>query len=431
MNTPASPLDPEPDAIVYPPEFAQRVVSAWAALEIPRVEIPSVACIARTLDVLYQASFLQEEGEAVRCRLILADPTDWKQGEGPPTGFHVLRFAESRAFTPQEIRKLAPAASFYRSILGVHYDAEKGVSIWGIVETGTRWVNRVDGGRFDGAPLPPHFVVHILGPGRLLTACGYQRLLELDSGRIIRTGFDPFKAGWLPQHFRPVRQWLQDRLAETRLEGANVEDCFIRMMAQSVVRRTLSLVRGRGHGGMLIYLPQEKPNLAELSKVLRVRCPFESRLATAHFSELMLRAMSRLSLVGHRHGLTSVTWENYQTIDDPILSEIDESFVEFAHLLADMMSVDGALVLTKRFELVGFGGEVLGEKPVTQVFRALDLEGVSSIPEMADSSGTRHRSAYRFASEVPESLLIVISQDGAVRFVAARNGQIMYWPYLP
>jgi len=25
----------------------------------------------------------------------------------------------------------------------------------------------------------------------------------------------------------------------------------------------------------------------------------------------------------------------------------------------------------------------------------------------------------------------VISQDGAVRFVAARNGQIMYWPYLP
>jgi hypothetical protein len=265
----------------------------------------------------------------------------------------------------------------------------------------------------------------------LLTACEYHRLLELDSGRLIRTGFDPFKAGWLPQHFRPMRQWLQDQLAKTRLEGAKVEDCLIRVMAQSVDLRTLSFVRARGHGGMLISLPQEKPNLAELSKVLRVRCPFESRPATAHFSELMLRAMSRLSLAGHRHGLTSVKWENYKTIDDRVLSEIDEPFVEFAHLLADMMSVDGALVRTKRFELVGFGGEVLGEKPVTRVFRALDLEGVSSIPEMADSSGTRHPSACRFASEGPESLLIVISQDGAVRFVAARNGQIMYWPYLP
>ena len=111
MNAPISPLDAEPDGIVYPPEFAQRVVAAWDALEIPRAELSSVACVARTLDVLYQASFLQEEGEAVRCRLILSNPADWKQGEGPPTGFHVLRFAEPRAFTPQEIRKLAPAAA--------------------------------------------------------------------------------------------------------------------------------------------------------------------------------------------------------------------------------------------------------------------------------------------------------------------------------
>lgn len=88
-------------------------MAAWAALEIPRVEIPSVACITRTLNVLYQASFLQEEGEAVRCRWILADPSDWRQGEGSPTGFHVLRFAESRAFTPKEIRKLAPRGLFF------------------------------------------------------------------------------------------------------------------------------------------------------------------------------------------------------------------------------------------------------------------------------------------------------------------------------
>ena len=122
-------FDSQPDAIAYSPEFAQRVIAAWAALEIPRVEIPSVACITRTLHVLYQASFPQEEGEAVRCRWILADPSDWRQGEGSPTGFHVLRFAESHAFTPKEIRKLAPAASFFRSIPRVDDDAEKAVSI--------------------------------------------------------------------------------------------------------------------------------------------------------------------------------------------------------------------------------------------------------------------------------------------------------------
>ncbi len=64
-----------------------------------------------------------------------------------------------------------------------------------------------------------------------------------------------------PPDFRPVREWLQSRLLETRLEGANVEDCFVRMMAQSVVRRALSIVRGRGHGGMLIFLPDESPDI--------------------------------------------------------------------------------------------------------------------------------------------------------------------------
>ena len=181
----------------------------------------------------------------------------------------------------------------------------------------------------------------------------------------------------------------------------------------------------------MISLPQENHDLQGLSRSLRITCPFESRPSTAHFSELMLRAMSRLSLAGHRHGFTSVTWENYQNIDDAILSEIDESFFEFAHLLADLMAVDGALILTTRFEILGFGGEVLGEKPVTEVFRALDLEGTDIRQEKADGSGTRHRAAYRIVTEVPGSLAIVVSQDGAIRFVKCRDGQVIYWPYLP
>ena len=422
---------PENETTIYPPMFATRVVDAWNSLDDQPSKPASVSCLTNVLDILYQASFLHEEGEAVRCRIIISDPSDWKQGEGPPTGFHVLRFAEPRPFTPQEIRKLAPAASYYRSILGIQSRGESELSIWGIIQTGTRWVNRVDGGRFDGTPLPGQFVAHILGAGRLLTACGYRRLLELNSGQVLKTGLDPFKSQWLPSHFRPVRQWLLDRLSATRLEGADVQDCFIRMMAQNVVRRILSLVRNRSHGGMLIYLPQESADITSLSSRLRIRCPFESRPATEHFSELMLRAMTRLSLVGHRHGYKSVTWADYQKIDDPILTEIDESFFEIAHLFADMMAVDGALILTKRFEVVGFGGEVLGERPVGEVFRALDLEGTITEREQADSSGTRHRSAYRFVSEVPESLAIVISQDGAIRFVTGRDERVVYWPYLP
>lgn len=422
---------PQNDASVYPPEFARMVIEDWTAQDAIPTDPPAEECTAKVLEILYQASFLREEGQSVRCRLVIAEPGVWKQGEGPPAGFHVLRFAAPRPFTTQEIRKLSPAASYYRTLIAIHSCDVNNLSIWGLIETGARWVNGIEGGRFDGAPLPPHFVAHILGPGRLLVACGYRRLLELNSGKVLKTGIDPFKSSWLPTMFIGVRQWLKDRLAATRLEGAEVQDDFIRLMAQNVVRRVLSLARGRGHGGMLIYLPQEIADLDSLKKILRIRCPFEHRPATEHFSELMLQAMSRLSLVGHRHGFQSVSWTEYQNIDDPILAQIEESFTELSHLFADLMMVDGALILTKRFEVVGFGGEVLGDQPVNEVYRSLDLEGQNLMREPADNSGTRHRAAYRFVSEVPGSLVIVLSQDGPIRFVTYRNDRVVYWPFMP
>ena len=415
---------------IYPPQFAEALTRTWRALE-DAPGLPGLACLTAIFDTLYQVSFLNEESVPVRCRIILADPGDWKQGEGPPSGFHVLTFGETRPFSAQEVRKLAPAASFYRALLGIQYTPETGARIWGLVESGARWVNRVDGGRFLGAPLPAHLVVHILGPGRLLTACGYQRLLELDGGRILETGFDPFKSKWLPARFRPVRDWLQQRLADAHVEGAEVEGVFISMMAQNVLRRILSIVRQRGHGGMMLFVPLELKASDDLQKWLRIRCPLSPTPSTKRFSELMLRVMARMSIVGHRHGFKSVHWEDYQELEDPVLAEIDESFLELANLFADLMNVDGALVVSEQLELMGFGAEVLGESPVTDVHRALDLEGTQTIVERADNSGTRHRSAYRFVMLVPDSVVAVISQDGSVNFVANQDGRVVYWPYLP
>ncbi len=416
--------------MIYPPQFAEALAQTWRTLE-DAPGLPGLACLTSILDTLYQVSFLSEEGQPVRCRVILAGPEDWKQGEGPPAGFHVLTFGETRPFTTQEVRKLAPAVSYYRALLGVHYSPETGPLIWGVVETGARWVNRVDGGRFLGAPLPPHLVVHIIGPGRLLTACGYQRLLELDGGRILETGFDPFRSQWLPARFKPVRDWLQQRLADTNVEGAEVEDSFLSMMAQNVLRRILSIVRQRGHGGMMLFVPLELKASDDLQKWLRFRCPFAPTPSTKRFSELMLRVMTRMSIVGHQHGIKIVRWEDYQEFEDPVLAGIDESFLELANLFADLMNVDGALVVSEQFEVMGFGAEVLGENPVHEVHRALDLEATETVIERADSSGTRHRSAYRFVMLVPESVVGVISQDGTVNFVANQDGKVVYWPYLP
>jgi hypothetical protein len=99
---------------------------------------------------------------------------------------------------------------------------------------------------------------------------------------------------------------------------------------------------------------------------------------------------SRLAQLAHEEKITDVGWMQYQSVADHQLSDLDEAFFEFAHFLADLMSVDGALILTKRWEIVGFGAELLSEAPrLTWVRRAMDLEAEIWAKEALDDVGSR------------------------------------------
>ena len=59
--------------------------------------------------------------------------------------------------------------------------------------------------------------------------------------------------------------------------------------------------------------------------------------------------------------------------------------------------------------------------------RPLDAEGDQWLEEPTENVGTRHRSVYSLCQQIPGALEIVLSQDGDVRFIKRRNGQITYW----
>jgi DNA integrity scanning protein DisA with diadenylate cyclase activity len=103
-----------------------------------------------------------------------------------------------------------------------------------------------------------------------------------------------------------------------------------------------------------------------------------------------------------------------------------------SQLLAALAEVDGAVLLTDTFEVLGFGGEIVGTLPeIRSVRRALDLEATvwESVP--IDHVGTRHRSAYRLCAQEPEAVAIVVSHDGGVQFVSCRDGAPTYWEHVP
>jgi DNA integrity scanning protein DisA with diadenylate cyclase activity len=121
-------------------------------------------------------------------------------------------------------------------------------------------------------------------------------------------------------------------------------------------------------------------------------------------------------------------WQEYIHSNSDTLSLLEEATFEAAHQLADFAAVDGAVVLTNRSRLLGFGAMIKGDfDEVKTVARALDAEGGSWQEEFTETMGTRHRSVYYLCHQVPRALGLVISHDGYVRLIKSKDGRLTYW----
>jgi len=121
-------------------------------------------------------------------------------------------------------------------------------------------------------------------------------------------------------------------------------------------------------------------------------------------------------------------WSDFASNTSARLEQLEQAVFELSRVIANLSAIDGAVVLDKRFRLLGFGAEVSAELPTPdRVWRALDSEGTELQPDSIENVGTRHRAAYRFVNDHPDGLAVVISQDGGVSFVANREKQVVYW----
>ena len=397
--------------------------------------LPDALTLEALLSICYQASLLREEERPVRFRLILRAPDQFPTADGPPTGLHRLMFTTPRPCTEHELRRLSPAVEFYRSLIGVRLDPEKGLQIWGIVHSGPRWLQAVHGGRDAFQALPSALVVRVTAPGRLAVCKGLVTLATLNGGRIVCPTLDVFDSHWLPESFAAMRAelWAIHAAAQARIKKAwaPLDAQFVRIVSQNMARRMLSLVRNAHHGGTLIYLPPERAaEFCGQNPYLTLKYTFADEEPRQRVRTLTIRLMNALAEAcgQHEFGEQTVGWNEYMASRDPTVSYLDEAIFEMAHLIAGLFAVDGAVVLTKRFELLGFGGEISGAlDPVSIVARALDAEGERTELEFADGVGTRHRSVYRLCHAVHDIIAVVISQDGNVRFVKWKDGQVTYW----
>jgi hypothetical protein len=403
----------------YPEQLADAVLAEWPPACGPA---PARDRLLIVLSTCFQASLLREEERPIAFRMIVGPMDAFPPDGGPPDGMQVLPFSQVREFTTGEIRRLSPAVEFNRAMIGATCTSEE-LMIWGVIHTGPRWVREIHGGRDANLDLPAMLIVHVNGPGDLAVYCGAQILATLNEGVVEIGNVDIFRSRWLPAHFADVREEVMQLHMAAREAAAEhapdkpwarIDPDFMRMLAQHVLRRTVSIIRSQRHGGTMLFLPPEPENDGSLA----VKYPFVRSPGRGRFRSVMVDIMNTLAEIhsGFADGL--VGWRTYSRSSHPAITDLDEAVFEVGHLFAGLSAVDGALVLTQRLEVHGFGAEISSQlEPIEKVWRSLDLEGTRLVPDLADRFGTRHRSVFRLVNRYPDVIAIVISQDGHVRFV--------------
>jgi len=426
------------DKHAYPADLAALVLATIASVREPIVESPLLApaLLESVLSTIFQASLLREEGREVSFRAILCPPDTIPEDAGPPSSLHAIRFEEFRRFRVDEIRRLANAAPFQRALLGVCVDAQGEPGIWGIVHSGARWLRALLGGREAAPLLPRTLLVTAAGAGRIEVALGETPLARLDGGRLGATTFDVFRSEWLSQSFAAVRAEViahhGTTLGAAGEAGVWLDDGLVSGIARHMLRQVIAVIRASRHGGTILVVPPDRtPELFAPNDLLYITHRLVDGPARRRFRALLLAVMTAVARVTQHADGTLPGWPDYRLSGDSDVAVLDEAMFELSHLIAGLAAVDGAVVLTQRFEILGFGAEIAGRRAdVPEVARAGDVEGTERTFESVERVGTRHRSAYRFCAAVHDALAVVISQDGDVRFVRWHRDAVTYWPYL-
>jgi hypothetical protein len=264
-----------------------------------------------------------------------------------------LAFEQPLALSPERLTKLAPAVERPGIHLGV-WPGPAGLTLWGATRTLPREA----------------LVLEVVAPGVLVV----KHRRRGDSGKFINVA---------------VIEGDQIKIVDER--GSTLPDCpaLVHSLvgfdspaswgeSTNILVELAISMRAHGRGGTLLVVPADE----------------------ARWLESMSRPIS--------YAISPAHTELRDAAPEALRRAIDG--------MAGLTAVDGAAVISERFEVLAFGAKIVrrrGLAPVEQIHLTEPIEG--SVPEVVHPSslgGTRHLSAAQFVHDQRDAVALVASQDG-------------------
>jgi hypothetical protein len=330
----------------------------WQQIQETRRETPSSVAsaeeIGAVIDAAFRVSLRREEGYIPRLSLALLEPDE---------AVRPLVFEEALSLTPGNLARVSPAVARSR----LH------VAVWRFGDELYAW------GTVRSIPLAC-CVIEVVAPGMLVVKHGPGEPSRKFVNVAVLEG-DQIKI-------------VQDHASATPdcpTLASSVLGCDSTpgLDAVDVLRELAVSMRAHGHGGTLLVVPGDSDRWRES---LVHPMPYAVRPGFSTLAELAQEPGERRS------------------------REWEADFSDAVEVIAGLTAVDGATVITDRYELIAFGAKIAprqGHRRVEQVTVSESIEDAVAVTvHPTQLGGTRHFSAVQFVNEQRNALALVASQDG-------------------
>jgi hypothetical protein len=336
--------------------FAEHLATHSLQQRGEAAALPDTAAIEAIIEAAFWASLRREEGYMPRISLAFVPP---EMVEWP------LKFERRLPLAAQPLTRLAPAVERPGIHLGVWRDGAE-LFVWGTTRS-----------------LPAFcLVLEVIAPGLLVV----KHSRGDESGKFVN-----------------IAVLQGDEIKMIDEQSARLPDCpdlltsLLGFDSQHASSESVSVLihlavsmRAHGRGGSLLVVPSNSERWREsvVQPVLYALVPPFAALA-----ELM---------------------------EDRAAQSPDRRWVDALRRavegVAGLTAVDGATVITGRYEVLAFGAKIVrrhGSSQVTEVILTEPIEGAGAeVVEPGQLGGTRHLSAAQFVRDQHDAVALVASQDG-------------------
>jgi hypothetical protein len=425
--------------MIYPTDIIDPLKSRLAKIKgkyEKAPELPADNVLEELLEVAYHASFLTEEGRKLHFRIIFA-PQEKLTEQNPYRQHSKLRpivFNSPREFSVAEVLRLAPALDMTQVIICVSQvnrsTKNPKLGIWGLLDSGSSWWHFMHHESSHGMPPPNYLTISCTEPGQLSVSAQGRIFMTLRNGSLAEPSWGALYDGHLGKFFDAARiAFYNDVVSD--LEGGRYDEDghdedYPKRVYTWFIERLLFHIREKAHGGTVFFVPDYLTHDdTRLLDRITIKYPI-------NYDEVW--GLLKADVVTHKryydlyfplsdgNDLNRERFNRVMSLDDD-REEIKEAISDCVRFIAGLSGVDGAVIITDRFRVLGFGAEVFVHSPsLTDVL----LPGRKK--KRISDFGTRHRSAFRFCSSFEEAIGFIVSSDGGVKATLRTGSDVSLWP---